>query len=469
MESIQNFDFFRLQFDDGGNLIQRQALDEMKQHALSSGATDAIFIAHGFRNSELDATSLYTNFLTNFRSHVNGVLQPSLGSRKFVVAGVYWPSKPFTEEGDQGGSVQSADGETVEMEAVKQKLEEMKATEANAIQKPKIERAIQLLDRVKDDRDAQDEFVELVLSLLDNSEPDPTEGIERVRGTPGSELLDKLRTPIIVTTSGPKEFEGGGASAGPVFVGGGDDGGSQGIGSFFSSVFGRIGHFLNLTLWYVMKNRSGVVGGNGAAKAVREFKGSLPAVRIHLVGHSLGGRLMAACTKALAAPPVVHLDSLSLLEAAFSHYGFSADNGKGQEGFFHSVVTSAVVQGPFIATFSKQDTVVGKVYAIASRLAGDNVQEVGDADDPFGGIGRNGAQRTTGAVIEPLRQAGSPPYRFEFGKIVSLDGSGGLIKNHGDVTNAEVTFAFACAVAETGTDRPAGNLLASAASTANPG
>ena len=180
-----------------------------------------------------------------------------------------------------------------------------------------------------------------------------------------------------------------------------------------------------MTLWYVMKNRSGVVGGNGVAKAVRELKDSLPSIRVHLVGHSLGGRLMAACTKALAAPPMVRLDSVTLLEAAFSHFGFSANNGKGEEGFFRKAVTSSVVKGPFIATFSVQDTVVGKVYAVASRLAGDNVQEVGDASDPYGGIGRNGAQRTAEAVFAPLRQAGSPPYEFQIGKIVNLRWVGG--------------------------------------------
>ena len=450
MESIQSFDFFRLQFDGDGNLIQSQALDELKQHAQSVGATDAIFIAHGFRNSEEDATSLYTNFLTTFRSQMSGALQSSLAPRKFVVAGVYWPSKPFTEADDMGGSVQAADDEIAGMEAVKQKLEEMKATEASAVQQPKIEQAIQLLDRVKGDRAAQDEFVGLVLSLLDDSEPDPTEGVDRVRAMQGCELLDKLIAPIIVPTSGPADDDGGAAGAGPVYAGGGEEGGAEGLGSIVSSVYGRIGQFLNLTLWYVMKNRSGVVGGNGAAKAVRELKASLPSIRIHLVGHSLGGRLMAACTKALASPPMVRLDSLTLLEAAFSHFGFSPDNGKGQEGFFRGVVNSSVVKGPFIATFSMQDTVVGKVYAVASRLAGDNVQEIGDAGDPYGGIGRNGAQRTAEAVFAPLRQAGSPPYQFQIGKIVNLDGSGGLIKSHGDVTNADVTFAFACAVAETG-------------------
>ncbi len=39
-------------------------------------------------------------------------------------------------------------------------------------------------------------------------------------------------------------------------------------------------------------------------------------VKRHLVGHSLGGRLMAACAKALCADPKVRPDSLLLLEAA---------------------------------------------------------------------------------------------------------------------------------------------------------
>jgi esterase/lipase superfamily enzyme len=215
-------------------------------------------------------------------------------------------------------------------------------------------------------------------------------------------------------------------------------------------VFGKIGQFLNLSLWYVMKNRCGVVGATGVAQAVRDLHSAAPSMRIHLVGHSLGGRLMAACVKTLAQDPVLHPDSLTLLEAAFSHYGLSANNGKGQAGFFRSVLAPAIVKGPFFATFSAQDNVVGKIYAIASRLAGDNVKEVGDAHDPYGGIGRNGAQSTDESISQRLLKANSGTYQFPIGKILCLDGSGGLITNHGDVTNSDVTFAFASALAQTG-------------------
>ena len=57
------------------------------------------------------------------------------------------------------------------------------------------------------------------------------------------------------------------------------------------------------------------------------------------------------------------------------------------------MIVQQIVKGPFVSTFSAQDTVVGKAYSVMSRLAGDNTREIGDARDEFGGIGRNGPQR----------------------------------------------------------------------------
>ena len=94
-----------------------------------------------------------------------------------------------------------------------------------------------------------------------------------------------------------------------------------------------------------------------------------PGVRIHLVGHSLGGRLVAACAKALCSAPKLELDSLMLLEAAFSHFGFSANNGRDKPGFFRDVVDGQVVKGVVRLDLLGQDSVVGNAYSIMSRLA----------------------------------------------------------------------------------------------------
>ena len=65
------------------------------------------------------------------------------------------------------------------------------------------------------------------------------------------------------------------------------------------------------------------------------------------------------------------------------------------------MIAKQVVKGPFVSTFSAQDTVVGKAYSIMSRLAGDNTREIGDASDEFGGIGRNGPLKTTEVATCP--------------------------------------------------------------------
>ena len=157
---------------------------------------------------------------------------------------------------------------------------------------------------------------------------------------------------------------------------------------------------------------------------------------------------MASCAKALGDAPTLQPDSLMLLEAAFSHFGFSADNGHGKPGFFRDVIDRKVVKGPFVSTFSAQDTVVGGPYSIMSRLAGDNTREIGDASDEYGGIGRNGPLKTTEVATGRLHAPGTA-YDYQADVINNLDGSGGLIKDHGDVTNDAVTYAFASAVART--------------------
>jgi hypothetical protein len=422
MQTIEGFDVFPLTFDAEGKLESRQEFDAFLTRAEDGPATDAIFIAHGFRNDEADATGLYNKFLQTFRAHLSRPEFKTVATRRFVVGAVYWPSKPFRETYDAGaGGTRGLQNPTEAMAGVERQLDELKQG-ASPAQRAKLEKAAALLPALGGSARKQDEFVTLVLGMVDGSQLDTTEGLPQIRKKKGSELLARLSDP-------PAE-------------------GTRGIGNLFGGIAGGVGAFLNLTKWYVMKDRSGTVGAKGVATAVRELHDRCPAVRIHLVGHSLGGRLMASCAKALGDIPILQPDSLMLLEAAFSHYGFSANNGRGKPGFFRDVIARKVVKGPFVSTFSAQDTVVGGPYSIMSRLAGDNTREIGDASDEYGGIGRNGALKTTEVATSKLHVPGTA-YDYQADVINNLDGSGGLIKDHGDVTNDAITYAFASAVART--------------------
>ena len=54
MQTIEEFDFFHLAFDKDGALESAAEFEQMKQRVNSVPATDAVFIAHGFRNDEQD-------------------------------------------------------------------------------------------------------------------------------------------------------------------------------------------------------------------------------------------------------------------------------------------------------------------------------------------------------------------------------------------------------------------------------
>jgi hypothetical protein len=447
MEKLSGFDFIALEYDGDGHPTS-SAIDELQQHIGQAGVTDLVVIAHGFRNDENEARGLYRDFLATFREHIGrDELKSRLEPRIFAVAGIFWPSKAFSEGSteDEGNVQGLGGGADDEMQKTRAQLEQMRH-DVRPEQRATVDQALALLDTLEDDTANQDEFVRLVLSLVDDTEADPNEGLREVKSQAGSDLLAKLGTPIILPTR--RDDDQGSTLAVDVAGGGSGEGKPLFVAGFFKSIAGKVGQVLNLTTWYLMKDRSGAVGVNGVAPAVRAIKAAHPTLRLHLVGHSLGGRCMTACAKALAAPPKVRPDSLSLLEAAFSHYGLSPNNGKGAVGFFRDVITQQVVKGPLISTFSYQDTVVGIAYAISSRLAGDNVKQVGDKDDEFGGIGRNGTQLTPEATGQLLAQVGDQ-YSFGVDVVNNLDGSGGAIKNHGDVTNPRVTYAFACAVAQT--------------------
>ena len=69
-------------------------------------------------------------------------------------------------------------------------------------------------------------------------------------------------------------------------------GGAAGIGDFFSGIKAAARRILNYATYYQMKERAGTVGAGGLNPLLRELRAAAPELRIHLVGHSFGGRLV---------------------------------------------------------------------------------------------------------------------------------------------------------------------------------
>lgn len=447
MEQLAGFPFTAIDTDKQGTPPTDSAVADVVSDLQQSDITDLIIMAHGFRNSEAEARSLYENFLASFRVHLESGRFPQLKDRRFGMVGVFWPSKKFSEIPElkaaaEGGALAVGDDEVEEtatayaLDALEQFAEEQPDDAAD------IRAVTAALMKTPDDQSLQDDLLAALLARITPGDDDAVEGLDALRSRTGHELMEALSVPIILPLDHTSQ-EGGVAAIGNDDLVTDESGRVLFIGSLFRSIRGRVGQVLNMGTWYTMKKRSGEVGANTVAPLVRAVRAVRTPPRVHLVGHSLGGRVMASAAATLAGTPAV--DSITLLQAAFSHYGLAAKvpDRDGAGAFRAALSPTRAASGKFVATYSARDTVVGHVYAIASRLAGDNFRAIGDANDAYGGIGRNGAQHTGEAEsIELGDELAS--YTLDGKKIVCVDGTANDgITNHSDVTNPRVTNLFA--------------------------
>ena len=437
MTDIAGIPYIAARFDkDGAALNQNQV-------AVPAGTTDLFVASHGWNNTDEQAEQLYRDLFENFAA----VAPELLTKRKLAVVGVIWPSKQFTDvvaaaSAEQGGSAGFGAGSAAADETIKLKLDQiakMFGKEAAA----KIKAAKELIGKLEDDPAARDEFVDKLRSLLDPSAAHDEDNSKLFFKMSGAKMLDKLQVPTPLVPAGSGGGGGGASLRHPLTSAAA--GGAAGLGDIFKGVKSGAIRFLNYFTYYEMKKRAGTVGQNGVGPMLDRLAPKVQ--RIHLIGHSFGGRVMTA---AAAGSTTDKLQSMALLQTAFSHNGFS----KSMKGFFRNVVDKKRIKGPIFVTHTPNDRAVGIAYPTASRLSGTVASTFGDKDDKFGGLGRNGAQKMesneVAAGVEQLLPVGGN-YAWQPGKFHNLEGSKFIVDPkggdaHGFVTGKEIAWAISRAM-----------------------
>jgi len=436
MNDIAGIHYTEAQFNkDGG-------LENQNQVNLPTGVTDLFVMSHGWNNDADAARELYRKFFENF---VAVAQANDLPGRTFAIVGVIWPSKKFDElvavSGAPGGAEGSASlkaADKVSHQALEEKLERMKEMFTEPAQRRTLDEAKALLVDIEDKASARQQFVDKIRSLLDPAAANHEDASDTFFKDDGNELMKNLK---VAEDDLDDEIAGAGGSASlPLGVGTvhAAEGGSAGLGAFLSGFKAAAMNVLNFTTYFEMKARAGNVGKNGVAKLVDKLAPQVD--RIHLIGHSFGGRVVTATA---ASSSTDKIKSMTLLQTAFSHNGFS----RSMKGFFRSVVDQKRVKGPILVTHTKNDKAVGVAYPLASRINGDVAAAFGDENDKFGGLGRNGAQKMeVDEVVKGNLLDATGDYQFQVGKFFNLEGSA-FIKGHGDVTGKQIAHALRKAIA----------------------
>ena len=416
-----------VEFDAKGALAHPEELDVLEKLLADKRPTDVIVVSHGWNNTAGQARALYDRLVDSLvavRPRIDGARE-----RTFVVVGVLWPSIQWAEEENSGAGAGVEDDVAALEREISQRIEDPAVRE----------RLTALVPRLETSSDAQEEFVALLRSTLPRTtKGEDKAGFEALTKAPVGEVLEAARGGT--DSDAAPAAVGGAASIDPAGLAPLDgDGGGAG---FFDSIVRAARNLVNVSTYYTMKERAGVVGKKGVAPLLERIHADAEGARIHLVGHSFGGRAVTAAALATTAP----VASLSLLQAAYSHFGMATDwDGSGKSGMFAKVPSK--VDGPVIVTHTRNDKAVGMAYPIASRLARQIGVALGDANDPFGGIGRNGALKTPGGVAATLLDVGGT-YDFTAHDVWSLNADA-FVTGHSDVTGKQVAYAVLSAVMST--------------------
>ncbi|WP_369149267.1 serine-threonine protein kinase [Streptomyces sp. R44] len=367
------------------------------------GVGDLVVFAHGWNNSPSAATRLCSDFFAPFP----GLLAPGVEAG---YAGLIWPSMMFTDE------------PVPDYRALVTVLPE---------KEPVIGRLTELLAAAPESEAAFEEFGALLRELTDVDVASAAVASAAVASAAVAEPVPEflVADPVAVCALFTEALESDGAV--PV----------ASFGAGLKKYWKGAKEALRQATYYVMKKRAGQVGEHGLGPLLGEVARAAPGLRVHLVGHSMGARLVAYALRGLpgGARPVA---SVTLLQGAFSHYAFAArlPHDPGRSGSLRDVKER--VRGPVVACYSRHDSALGVMYPLASRLANDSASLAGPTegllgpDDPrWGAIGHDGVQAVPGAVRLGLAEAlrdGVPD-----SGCVSVDAAE-VVRSHSDICRPEL-------------------------------
>lgn len=417
MPVLSGFPYFPLEFTREGTPYQPAQLNQLLDFLNSPSGreiTDIALIAHGFNNTMPDAEAFYAHYF----SQVAALWPHGPAGRRLAVAGVLWPSQKFapSDETAGGAAALSAPSREEALECLR-----LHAEQEDGERRRILRELADGLPTPKTDRAALDLWLQTLLALLPPADPD-AQGEASLPLTVAPHLLEDLADDEEWAVPG--------------------QGSAAGLGALGHQLRDGLAKVLNIYTFQMMKQRAYTVGTLGVASVVRSLDRLAGGRRVHLVGHSLGARLMTSTALALSTTGD-RVSSLMLLQAAFSHHGFSPE----PLGFFRGVLTQGAVQGPLVATYSRRDRVVGYAYALAARLARQAAMGIGDAADRYGGLGHNGAlHMPPGEVASFELGPEETAYRWQAGKLHNLR-SDQFVSGHSDICNPAVVWAWLSAIA----------------------
>ncbi|GAA3774072.1 serine-threonine protein kinase [Streptomyces chiangmaiensis] len=367
--------YWELTFDADGD-VDGPERDRLLTDVSRRGVRDLLVFAHGWNNERSGATRLYGRFFAPVTS-----LAPKA---RLGYVGVIWPSMMFADE-PIPDFPPSAAAVPVPPRPQLDKNSRRALLEVFPGRASVVEQIVRLLEQHPDDGPSLEEFGRLVRLLVEVRPEGPQASCAADLLTEGASAVE----PGMLTWDTAQVCRDFAGALERVESGDGEASGTEAFSFTPKGLWDGAHELLRQATYYAMKRRAGAVGEHGLGPVLGRLAQAAPDVRVHLVGHSFGGRLVSFALRGLP-EGVDSVKSVTLLQGAFSHYAFAprlpdAPHAEGAlSGCQHRI------DGPLVCCYSRFDSALGTLYPLASRMAGDDRSMAGEAPgiaEEFG-IGR---------------------------------------------------------------------------------
>ena len=406
---IAGLNYYELDLNADGTLSSDGGLPAAVQ---AGGIQDVYMLSHGWNNGVDSARSLYQAMFTLLAKMIPDKLSTS------IAVGIIWPSLLFPEDDPATAAAIPSTGQQLAAAL----------SPAFPQQQQNVATLGQLLDAQPQDPNALTQFHILASGLVISPPLAPEDA--------GQQASITGETAAVFGQAAAM-------SKAPASS-------AQGIPDPFTTLWNGAKEVLRSMSYYEMKNRAGVIGRGGLGPVIAQLSAATPGIRVHLMGHSFGARLVAYSLSGLpasatsAASPV---KTLMLIQGAFSHFAFA--NPIPDPMVFDTGALAALadrVDGPLLATFTAADRAVGWWYPAASMLAHQDCQSVDDLTYQWGGMGHDGYQQSPAGSTVTLAAQGTK-YNFQKGTFYLLDSNAVICADqspvsgaHSDIRHAQVVW-----------------------------